>query len=137
THDNLKVRDPKFVGEVDADFARRSQEQSGVKVHVPPVPPPMFTPFRLRELVLPNRVVVSPMCQYSAVDGMPDDWHFVHLASRAVGGAGLVYAEMTDVSREARISPGCTGLYREEHAVAWKRIVDFVHAHTEARIAIQ
>ena len=90
-------------------------------------PPPMFTPFRLRECVLPNRVVVSPMCQYSAEDGTPGDWHLVHLGSRAVGGAGLVMTEMTDVSREARISPGCTGMYKPEHVAAWKRIVDFVH----------
>ena len=87
----------------------------------------MFTPFRLRDLTLANRVVVSPMSQYSAVDGMPNDWHFVHLGTRAVGGAGLVFAEMTDVSPEGRISPGCPGLWSEEQAIAWKRIVDFVH----------
>jgi anthraniloyl-CoA monooxygenase len=77
------------------------------------------------------------MCQYSAADGTPDDWHLVHLGSRALGGAGLVFAEMTNVSAEGRISPGCTGLYRPEHATAWKRIVDFVHARTPAKIAIQ
>ena len=97
----------------------------------------MFTPFRLRELVLPNRVVVSPMCQYTADDGMPNDWHFVHLGSRAVGGAGLVMTEMTDVSREGRISPGCTGMYKPEHARAWKRIVDFVHTASGAAIGVQ
>jgi len=97
----------------------------------------MFTPFRLRGLTLENRVVVSPMCQYSAEDGFPDDWHLVHLGSRAMGGAGLVFAEMTDVSAEARISPGCTGLYKPEHATAWKRIVEFVHRETRAKIAIQ
>ncbi|HKQ19854.1 MAG TPA: bifunctional salicylyl-CoA 5-hydroxylase/oxidoreductase, partial [Candidatus Eisenbacteria bacterium] len=97
----------------------------------------MFTPLRLRELVLHNRVAVSPMCQYSAVDGFPDDWHLVHLGSRAMGGAGLVFAEMTDVSAEARISPGCTGIYKPEHAAAWKRIVDFVHRETPAKIGIQ
>jgi anthraniloyl-CoA monooxygenase len=101
------------------------------------VPPPMFTPFRLRDLVLPNRVVVSPMCQYVADDGLIGDWHLVHLGSRAMGGAGLVMAEMTDVSREARISPWCAGLYRPEHAAAWKRIVDFVHRDTPAAIGIQ
>src|SRR5207244_10090128 len=92
---------------------------------------------RLRELVLANRVVVSPMCQYSADDGTPNDWHLVNLGSRAVGGAGLVIAEMTDVSREGRISPGCTGMYKPEHVTAWKRVVDFVHAHSPARIALQ
>ena len=101
------------------------------------VPPPMFTPFRLRDLVLPNRVVVSPMCQYVADDGLVSDWHLVHLGSRALGGAGLVMAEMTDVSRDARISPWCAGLYRPEHAAAWKRIVDFVHRDTPAAIGMQ
>jgi len=81
--------------------------------------------------------VVSPMCQYSAKDGLPNVWHLVHLGSRAMGGAGLVFTEMTDVSAEARISPGCTGLYRPEHAAAWRRIVDFVHAESKAKIAIQ
>jgi len=97
----------------------------------------MFTPFKLRELVIPNRVVVSPMCQYSAVDGMPNDWHLVHLGSRALGGAGLIFTEMTDVSAEARISPGCAGLYRDEHVPAWRRIVDFVHRESSAKIAVQ
>jgi anthraniloyl-CoA monooxygenase len=137
THDNLRVRDPEFVATVDADFARRAAQQSGVRIAVPPVPPPMFTPFRLRELTLANRVVVSPMCQYNAEDGMPNEWHLVHLGSRAVGGAGLVYAEMTDVSPEARISLGCTGLYKDEHVAGWKRIVDFVHTNSQAKIAIQ
>jgi len=97
----------------------------------------MFTPFRLRDLVLVNRVVVSPMCQYCADDGMPNDWHLVHLGSRAVGGAGLVFSEMTDVSREGRISPGCTGMYKPEHVAAWQRIVDFVHMNSDAKIAMQ
>ena len=100
-------------------------------------PPPMFTPFRLRDLVLANRVVVSPMCQYVADDGTIGDWHMVHLGSRAMGGAGLVMAEMTDVSRDARISPWCAGLYRPEHAAAWKRVVDFVHRETPAAIGVQ
>jgi anthraniloyl-CoA monooxygenase len=137
THENLKVRDPAFVAKVDTWFAGEAAKQSGRAVACDPAPPPMFTPFRLRDLVLPNRVVVSPMCQYSAADGTPDDWHLVHLGSRALGGAGLVFAEMTNVSAEGRISPGCTGLYRPEHATAWKRIVDFVHARTPAKIAIQ
>jgi anthraniloyl-CoA monooxygenase len=88
-------------------------------------------------MLLSNRVVVSPMCQYSAADGMPDDWHLVHLGSRAMGGAGLVMTEMTDVSREGRISPGCTGLYKSEHVQGWKRIVDFVHRSSGAKIGIQ
>ena len=137
THDNLRARDPAFVRRVDSWFAEEASRRSGVPLSQAAPPPPMFTPFRLRELLLENRVAVSPMCQYSAEDGMPDEWHLVHLGSRAMGGAGLVFAEMTDVSPEARISPGCTGMYREEHARAWKKIVDFVHAHSRAKIAMQ
>jgi len=99
--------------------------------------PPMFQPFRLRDMTLANRVVVSPMCQYSAEDGLPDDWHLVHLGSRAIGGAGLVFTEMTDVSEEARITKGCAGIYTDEQEEAWGRIVGFVHANSEARICLQ
>ena len=151
THENLKVRDPKFVARVDEWFAREAARKvpatpattapqtaaAGVQGRASGPPPPMFTPFRLRDLVLENRVVVSPMCQYSAVDGMPNDWHLVHLGSRAIGGAGLVFAEMTDVSPEARISPGCTGLYSGAHAAAWKRIVEFIHGHSRAKVGMQ
>ena len=138
THENLRVRDPKFIETVDAHFAAEAAKRTGTKAPAgPKPPPPMFTPFKLRGLLLQNRVVVSPMCQYTAVDGTPNDWHLVHLGARAIGGAGLVFAEMTDVSPEARISPGCTGLYKEEHAPAWRRIVDFVHAQTPSKMAIQ
>lgn len=137
THEDLRVRDPAFLDRVDGWVAERAGRQTGVSVPRDPPPPPMFTPFKLRELVLPNRVVVSPMCQYCAVDGTVGDWHVQHLGSRAVGGAGLVYAEMTDVSSEARISHGCAGLYKPEHVDAWKRVVDFVHGHTPAKMAIQ
>ncbi|HEU5311436.1 MAG TPA: FAD-dependent monooxygenase, partial [Candidatus Eisenbacteria bacterium] len=146
THENLKVRDPAFMERVDRWFAGEAVRQTGgasatkpavTAAHGASPPPPMFTPFRLRDLVLANRVAVSPMCQYSAVDGTPNDWHLVHLGARAMGGAGLLFAEMTDVSPEARISPGCTGLYKPEHVPAWKRIVDFVHAQSAAKIAMQ
>jgi anthraniloyl-CoA monooxygenase len=137
THEDLRLRDPDFLAKVDDWVATRAQEQSGVAVAHDPFPPPMFTPFRLRDLVIPNRVVVSPMCQYTAVDGTVGDWHLQHLGSRAVGGAGMVYAEMTDVSPEGRIAPGCAGLYAPEHVGAWKRIVDFVHGQTDAKIAVQ
>jgi len=137
THENLRVRDPAFVARVDQWFAEGAASQARTHVPTSPPPPPLFTPFRLRDLVLANRVAVSPMCQYTAEDGMPNDWQLVHLGSRAMGGAGLVFTEMTDVSRDARISPGCTGMYKPEHAVAWHRIVDFVHANTAAKIAIQ
>src|SRR5574341_1452345 len=137
THENLRLRDPQFVGTIDRWFADQAPAQSGVLIPSSPVPPPLFTPFRLRDLVLANRIVVSPMCQYVADDGTPNDWHLVHLGGRAIGGAGLVFTEMTDVTREGRISPGCTGMYKPEHVVAWKRIVDFVHTHSRARIGIQ
>jgi anthraniloyl-CoA monooxygenase len=141
THQNLKVRDPAFVARVDGWFADEAARQTRAPAPphrgAPPSPPPMFTPFRLRDLLIPNRVAVSPMCQYSAEDGMPSDWHLVHLGSRAMGGAGLLFTEMTDVSPEGRISPGCTGLYTAEQAAAWRRVVQFVHTHTPAKIAIQ
>jgi anthraniloyl-CoA monooxygenase len=99
--------------------------------------PPMFAPLRLRDLWLPNRVVVSPMAQYSAVDGVPNDWHLVHYGSRALGGAGLVFVEMTCVSAEGRITPGCPGLWNDEQAAAFRRIADFVHANTPSKLCIQ
>jgi anthraniloyl-CoA monooxygenase len=137
THENLKVRDPEFVGRLDRWFADKATEQSGATVPTSPAPPPMFTPFRLRELTLDNRIVVSPMCMYSAEEGVSNDWHLVHLGSRAVGGAGLVMTEMTDISRDGRITPGCAGLWNDEQARGWKKIVDFVHANSAAKIGIQ
>jgi anthraniloyl-CoA monooxygenase len=137
THENLRVRDPGLVAKVDRWFAEQASEQSGLPVPADGPPPPLFTPYRLRELVLPNRIVVSSMCQYRAEDGLPNDWHLVHLGSRAIGGAGLVMAEMTDVSREGRISPGCCGMYLPEHVAGWRRIVEFVHRESEAKIGIQ
>ncbi|MFF3248653.1 bifunctional salicylyl-CoA 5-hydroxylase/oxidoreductase [Streptomyces sp. NPDC002870] len=118
THDNLRLRDAAFTDAVERDFG------------CPPGTPPMFTPFRLRGLTLRNRVVVSPMDMYSAVDGVPGDFHLVHLGSRALGGAGLVMTEMVCVSAEGRITPGCTGLYTPEQAAAWRRVTDFVHHHS-------
>ncbi|MGP9017990.1 bifunctional salicylyl-CoA 5-hydroxylase/oxidoreductase [Streptomyces sp. BR1] len=115
THDNLRLRDPAFTGTVERAF------------DCPPDTPPMFTPFRLRGLELRNRVVVSPMDMYSAVDGVPGDFHLVHLGARALGGAGLVMTEMVCVSAQGRITPGCTGLYTPEQAKAWRRVTDFVH----------
>ena len=137
TYDNLALRDPEFIAAVDRWFAEKVRRDAGLEVSLEPAPPPMFTPFRLRGLTLQNRVVVSPMCQYSAADGMPNDWHLVHLGSRAIGGAGLVVTEMTDISPEARITPGCAGLWSDAHAVAWKRITDFVHANSAAKICAQ
>jgi len=128
THDNLRLRDPEFVAAVDADFAARI---GGA------VRPPMFQPFRLRGLELHNRVVVSPMDMYSAVDGTPNDFHLVHLGGKALGGAGLVMTEMVCVSAQGRITPGCTGLYTDSHETAYRRIVDFVHQQSRAAIGVQ
>jgi anthraniloyl-CoA monooxygenase len=137
THEDLRVRDPRFLAQVDESVADAAARQSGQPRVAGRVPPPMFTPFRLRELLIPNRIVMSPMCQYVADDGTVGDWHLVHLGSRAIGGAGLVMAEMTDVSRNARISPWCAGLYAPRHAEAWKRIVEFIHGQSPAKIGIQ
>jgi anthraniloyl-CoA monooxygenase len=128
-HENLKLRDPKFVagyeqwlaGQGGADGAR----------------PPMFLPFKLRGLELVNRIVVSPMAQYCAEDGLPTDWHLVHYGHRATGGAGLVYTEMTCVSPQGRITPGCPGLWNATQRDAWQRIVEFVHNHSPAKICLQ
>lgn len=130
--ENLRLRDPALIDEVQKTFAARTSAPASR-----PPPPPMFTPFELRGMRLENRVVVSPMCMYSAQDGAPNDFHLVHYGARALGGAGLVIAEMTNVSPEGRITPGCTGMYAPEHEAAWKRIVDFVHERSSAKIALQ
>jgi anthraniloyl-CoA monooxygenase len=132
SHENLRLRDPQWMESAERWF----QQQAGVAPDAP-VRRPMFAPYRLRDMQLHNRVVVSPMAQYKATDGTPGDWHLVHYGERAKGGAGLVVTEMTCVSPEGRITPGCTGLYASEHEAAWKRIVDFVHAETQAKICCQ
>jgi len=129
THDNLRLRDGEYIENIEAWLSQRAGTAKPV--------PPMFTPFRLRELELANRVVVSPMAMYSCADGTPNDFYLVHLGARAQGGAGLVFTEMTCVAPDARISPGCAGMYRAEHVPAWTRIVDFVHTYTKAKIALQ
>jgi anthraniloyl-CoA monooxygenase len=136
TWENLELRDPAFIKEIHQWFARKVKEQ-GFDIDLQNPPVPMFTPFRLRDMVVENRVVVSPMDQYSAVDGVPGDWHFVHLGSRAVGGAGLVYVEMTCPSPEARISPGDTGLWNEQQRDAFQRIVQFCKTHSKAKMCMQ
>ena len=134
TYDNLRLRDAGFVDRVDAWFCRKVRE-AGLPVETDR--PPMFAPFRLRGMTVSNRVVVSPMDMYSAVDGGIGDFHLVHMGSLALGGAGLVFTEMLCVGAEGRITPGCAGLYADSHTAAWKRIVDFVHAESDARVAIQ
>jgi anthraniloyl-CoA monooxygenase len=128
-HANLKLRDPPFIDVIETNLAR------GSGVSKPR--PPMFLPYRLRDMHLVNRVVVSPMAQYRAVDGVPGDWHLVHYGARATGGAGLVFTEMTCTSADARISPGCTGLWNETQRAAWQRIVEFVHTESQARFCLQ
>ena len=134
SHENLRLRDAQWLGGFERWFA----ERAGVSLaNDQAAPPPMFTPYTVRGLTLKNRIVVSPMAQYSAVDGVAGDYHLVHLGARAMGGAALVFAEMTCVSAEGRITPGCPGLYAPEHTLAWKRIVDWVHAHSDAKFAMQ
>lgn len=136
SHENLRLRDAAYVADFERWFAARAAAQAGVDC-LDPVPPPMFTPYRVRSLLLKNRVLVSPMAQYSALDGLVGDYHLAHLGARALGGAALVMAEMTCVSADARITPGCPGLYAPQHTAAWRRIVDFVHGASDARIGIQ
>jgi anthraniloyl-CoA monooxygenase len=132
SRENLRLRDPKWLESAERWF----QTRAGVAADAP-VRAPMFAPFRLRDMALKNRIVVSPMAQYKAVGGCPTNWHLVHYGERAKGGAGLVYTEMTCVSAEGRITPGCPGLYAPEHEAAWRRLVDFVHTETDARICCQ
>jgi anthraniloyl-CoA monooxygenase len=131
SHENLRLRDPQWLESAEQWFQTRAGSTAN-KVRAP-----MFAPFKLREMDLENRIVVSPMAQYKAVNGAPTDWHFVHYAERAKGGAGLVYTEMTCVSADGRITPGCPGLYAPEHEAEWARLIRFVHAETNAKICCQ
>ncbi len=131
SHENLRLRDPAYMAGFERWLARRSGLDGQQAV------PPMFTPFTLRGLTLKNRVVVSPMAQYSCQDGLPGDYHLMHLGARAAGGAGLVFAEMSCISPDARITPGCPGLWNDAQGAAWQRIVAHVHANTTAKIAMQ
>ncbi|TMR21900.1 bifunctional salicylyl-CoA 5-hydroxylase/oxidoreductase [Nonomuraea turkmeniaca] len=133
TYDNLRLRDPEFVARVDAWFAGRQSGRAGDGAGTPP----MFHSFRLGELELANRIVVSPMDMYRAVDGVPNDFHLVHLGGKALGGAGLVMTEMVCVSESGRITPGCAGIWNEEQSAGWRRITDYVHRESKAKIGIQ
>jgi len=134
SHENLRLRDAGWL----EGFERRFAERSGLTAPASSKPPsPMFTPFKLRGMTLPNRVVVSPMAMYSAVDGLPGDFHLVHFGARALGGAGLLYTEMTCPAPDARITPGCAGLWNDAQRDGWKRIVDFVHANSPAKMGLQ
>lgn len=132
SHENLRLRDQDWLLSAEKWFQERAGQGSNE-----PVRAPMFAPYNLRDMQLKNRVVVSPMAQYKAKDGAPTDWHLIHYGERAKGGAGLVYTEMTCVSAEGRITPGCPGLYAPEHEVAWARINQFIHDETDAKICCQ
>jgi anthraniloyl-CoA monooxygenase len=138
SHENLRLRDAAYVEGFERWIAARAYADASLALPAGGQSiPPMLTPFKLRGTVLKNRIVVSPMAQYSAVDGVAGDYHLMHLGARAMGGAGLVCAEMTCVSADARITPGCPGMYEPSHTEAWRRIVDFVHANSDAKIALQ
>ena len=138
SHENLRLRDPKWLAIAEQWFQQQgSQHISQKSSDVCTNRSPMFTPFQLRGLKLINRIVVSPMAQYKAEEGCPTDWHLVHYGSLAKGGAGLVYVEMTCTSADARITIGCPGLYAPEHSVGWRRVTDFVHQESAAKICVQ
>ncbi|HEV2361208.1 MAG TPA: bifunctional salicylyl-CoA 5-hydroxylase/oxidoreductase, partial [Acidimicrobiales bacterium] len=134
SHENLRLRDKAWLEGYERWFGTRAGVRRGPDE---PALPPMFTPYTCRSVTLKNRVVVSPMAQYSAANGVPGDFHLVHLGARALGGAGLVMAEMTCVSPTGRITPYCPGLYTDEQMHAWSRIVGFVHGNTDAKIGMQ
>jgi anthraniloyl-CoA monooxygenase len=138
TYENLQLRDPEYIASVDRAFARLARESTRLEDIDPDHPvPPMFQPFRIGSLRLENRVQLSAMCQYCAVDGLITDWHLVHYGARAVGGVGLVNTEMLCVAPEARITPGCAGLWNAEQAAAWSRVVEFIHANSDAAVCAQ
>lgn len=132
SHENLRLRDKEWLEGMEKHLAKKTLGKNFDEAV-----PPMFLPFKVGNMTVENRVVVSPMSMYSANDGMPDDWHLVHYGALAKGGAGLIYTEMTDISPEARITPGCTGIWNDEQEEGWTRIVNFVHAHTNAKFAMQ
>ena len=132
SHENLRQRDAKYLTEFESWWAKRETKDTIIDTRAP-----MFVPYKLRQLKLENRVAVSPMAMYSAKDGVPDDFHLVHLGSRALGGAGLIFTEMTCISEQARITPGCAGIYSEKAIHGWKRIVDFIHTNSYAKVALQ
>src|SRR5690606_10744074 len=132
SHENLRLRDSRWL----EGYERWLASKAGISARAHPLPP-MLTPYTARDIRLKNRIVVSPMAMYSSVEGVPGDFHLVHLGGRAMGGAGMVMVEMTCVSPEARITPGCPGLWNDQQMLAFKRIVDFVHEHTDAKLGIQ
>ena len=133
-HANQKLRDHAYTDGFDRWYAAKCGLPGAAAIA--PVPP-MFTPFSLRGMTLANRVVVSPMCTYSAVDGLPTDFHLVHYGSRGLGGAALIVTEMTCVSADARITPGCAGIWNDSQQAAWQRIVGFIHSNGSTKVSLQ
>jgi anthraniloyl-CoA monooxygenase len=137
TYENLTLRDPEYGSDINHWYADLVTADQGFELPADNPPPPMFTPYQIGKLVLQNRVAVAPMCQYSAEDGTPTDWHLVHHGGFAKGGAGLIITEMTDISPEGRISLKCAGMYKPEHMAGWRRVVDFVHENSKSKICVQ
>jgi anthraniloyl-CoA monooxygenase len=137
TYDNLALRDQDYVDGVSQWFAKHVAQHTGLPIEIKQAVPPAFQPFNIGEMQVANRFVLSPMCQYSANDGDTTDWHLVHYGGRAVGGAGLMLTEMICISPEARITPGCAGLYTQKQVTAWKRITDFCHTNGQAKLCAQ
>ena len=138
TFENLKLRDKSFTDKVLNEFLKNNNSQFPTfNLQLSTSNSPTFTPFKLRNLTLSNRIVMSAMGQYSAVNGIVQPWHLVHYGSRATGGVGLIITEMTAISETGRITEGCAGIYNENQTQAWKNIVDFVHQNTAAKIGIQ
>jgi anthraniloyl-CoA monooxygenase len=136
TWDNIGLRDTGFLNDVEEEFYTRYRARTG-RTFANERPTPMFSPLDLRGLTLPNRVAMAPMAQYCAEGGNITDWHFAHYSARAIGGAGLVFTEMTCPTPDARITTGCTGLWSDAQEALWKRLVDFIHETTSAKVALQ
>jgi anthraniloyl-CoA monooxygenase len=132
TYDNLALRDPAYVAGVDRWFAQMTKDSTGLDIETAKPPVPIFQPFRIGDLTVPNRIALSPMCQYSAHDGLITEWHYVHYCGHSLGGVGLVFTEMICIAPEARITPGCAGLYTDAQTAAWQRITDFIHTNSKA-----
>jgi anthraniloyl-CoA monooxygenase len=136
TWDNIGLRDGVFLTKVEDEFYARYERQTGRKPALDR-PTPMFTPFELRGMTLQSRVAMAPMAQYCAVEGDITPWHFTHYTSRALGGAALVFTEMTCPTPDARITTGCTGLWSDAQEEEWRGLVGFIHESTPAKIALQ
>src|SRR5690554_3603979 len=128
TYENLRLRDQSYTDKVLHEFNEQHNSNTNAAA---------FSTYKLRELELPNRIVMSSMGQYSAENGLINDWHFQHYTSRAIGGVGLIMTEMTAISETGRITLGCSGIYNENQLAEWKKITDFIHKNTSSKIGVQ